>query len=805
MKKIFLILMVAGALFAQDNLTSQLKALGLSPAQIESLLKRQKKEISQSRKPVQPARPESLVVEKPLEYSNIEKAFMRKFTLKPDTELLQFGYDVFEKETTGIFDSLELNLPVGPHYVIGPGDEIVINAWSEVFQQTFDLFVDRYGKIILPKAGAVYVSGLTFNEARKVIVDRLNRYFTNVNFDITLGQLHGNGVFVLGEVKRPGIYRTYPVSSPVKLLFLARGVKKSGSLRNIKIVKRDGKTFTVDLYDILLYGKKIPIMTFEDGDMVFVPVIGKVVGVSGAVKRPGIYEIRKEKSIYDVIMLAGGFLPTSYRYRIQIQRVSREGTIKVKDFYFDSEEDAFARLKKLTFENGDLVLVSPVPPDLRGYVAIVGNVNMPGSYAYSDTLTVKDLISLAGGLKRGTFFERAEIIRHADSLQKSIISFSLEDALKGNGPSLEELDTVVIHSISDVVPVDSVTVIGGVANPGKYQFTINMTLADLLTMCGGVHAGSDLSSVEILRITSDGKLLTEKVDLTERKPEEIKLEAGDLINVPPPVSLDSSYVYITGEVRRPGKYVVFPGKDRLRDLINRAGGFTVTANPMAVELYRKSLKNLELSTIVSFLDRVYTGILREQASLLSLRVAKEKKELRKELLERQEKFVRMLLKNIGEDTLVLVDTARIETLSVILSKITPMTSGRLSLNLSDSSGFNVYLLPGDSIYVPPQSGSVTVMGFVNYPVSLPHVPGMDAGYYIERAGGYSSIADKEHTFVVLPGGEASTDLENVPPGSIIMVPGKTEIKASKLEVLKDVVGILYQIALAYIAIRQVTK
>ncbi len=804
MRRFLLGLIVAGVLAAQSDISAQLKALGLTPAQIETLLKKQKKQAEKTRKPQVTVPPESLAVEKPREYSIVEKVFMRKFSLEPDTELIQFGYDVFQSESTA-FDTFTLNLPVGPSYVIGPGDEIIINAWSEVFQQTFDLFVDKYGKIILPKAGALYIRGLTFEEAKKAIISRLNKHFTNVKFDITLGQVHGSSVFVLGEVTKPGIYRTYPLSSPIQLLFMAKGVKKTGSLRNIKIVKRNGQTVSFDLYDVLLYGKKVPILTFEDGDVVFVPVIGEVVAVSGAVKRPGIYEIKREKSIYDIIQLAGGFLPTSYMYRVQVQRVSDSGAIRVEDLYFASVKEASKVMKKIPFKNGDLIVVSPVPPDIRGFVAITGNVYRPGKYEFNDTLKVKDLIELAGGVKRGTYMERAEIIRHADSLQKKIISFSLKEALSGEGPILREFDTVVIHSISDVIPIDSVTVIGGVAKPGKYQFTIDMTLADLLTFCGGIRAGSDISAVEILRLSDDGKFERLRIDMKQTDPTEVKLQPGDLVNIPPPVNLDSSYVYITGEVMRPGRYVVYPGKDRLIDVVNRAGGFTETANPAAIELYRKSLKNLEVSTIISFLDRVYTGILREEAALMSLNIPKDKKELRKELLKKQEKFVRMLLKNVGEDTLILLDTAKVETLSVILSKITPMSSGRLSLNLRDSADFNVLVLPGDSIYVPPQSRTVTVMGFVNYPVSVPHVPGMDARFYIEKAGGYSSIADKERTFVVLPGGEATTDLTNIPAGSIIMVPGKTRIKPSRLEILKDVVGIVYQIALAYIAIRQVTK
>ena len=809
MNKLLFLFMSLSILYAQPDISQQLKALGISDQQLKKLIEqktpKKKSKESVSQKPT--TLPESLLVEKkPQEFSIVEKAFMRNFTLEPDTVIEQFGYDIFKAESTVAFDTLNFNLPVGPNYIIGPGDEIIINLWSDVYQQTFDLFVDNYGKIILPKAGATYVWGMTFKEAQEHIKKRLNKHFTNVKFDIALGKIRTVSVIVVGEINRPGIYRIYPVASPVHLLYLAGGVRKTGTLRKIKIIKKDGSTKYIDLYDLLVKGESIPIFSFEDGDILFVPVLGNVAAVIGAVKRPGIYEIKNETTVAELISLAGGFLPTTYRYHLQLQRVISGRILMVKDEIFSSPEEATKVLKRLKFENGDLVIVKPVSPELRGYVAVTGNVFRPGSYQLSDSTSIRDLIKVAGGLKPGTYMERAEIVRHADSLQKRIISFSLKDVLDGKtrGPKLEEFDTLVIHSLSDIVPVDSVTVVGGVERAGKYQFTLDMTLADLLTVCGGIHAGADLRNIEILRV-KNGEFSRINVDLTKERPEEIPLAPGDLVNIPSPVRAESSFVYVEGEVKRPGIYPIIPGKDRLVDLIDRAGGFTSNANPQALELYRKRLSSIELNGLTQMLDIAYTEILREQNALESMNVPKERKELRSELLKRQERFVRMLMQNLGKDTIVVLDTAKIETLSVILSKITPFTNGRLALNFNDTTNFNLLVLPGDSIYVPPVSRTVTVMGFVNYPITLPHVIGKDAKYYIERAGGFSSIADKSKTFVILPGGEASTDLSEIPPGSIIVVPGKVELKPTKLEILKDVVGIIYQVALAYIAILQVKR
>ncbi len=813
MKGFITFFLLMGVVFSQSNsnISGQLEALGLSQQQIQEIIKAQQKTFGKKLVPPKSEqkgelKPESLLVKPQKVYSTIEKLFMRNYTLRPDSEIVQFGYEMFKPESLVSFDTVSFNLPVGPDYVVGPGDEIIINVWSEIYQQTFDLFVDKYGKIILPKAGATYVWGLTFKEARDLIIKKMKKHFTNVKFDVSLGKLHSTAVFVLGEVVHPGIYRSYPLASPIQLLYLAGGIKKTGSLRRIKIVKRNGETKIIDLYDFLIKGKSIPIMNFEDGDLIFVPPIGDVVAVIGAVKRPGIYEILNEKSLFDIINLAGGLLPIFYSYHLQLQRVENGKILEIKDLNFKNSKETLKKLQKIKFHSGDLLFVQAVSPELRGYITVAGNVFRPGKYAINDSISIPYLIHLAGGLKPGTYMERAEIIRHADSLQKKIISFSLADVLSGRSPSppLREFDTLYIHSISEIVPLDSVTIIGGVAVPGKYQFTIDMSLADLLTVCGGIHSGSDVSNVQIIR-EKNGKISFLTVNLNNTNAADVKLYPGDLINVPPPINLDSSYVIINGAVKRPGKYIINPGKDRLIDVIKMAGGFKENAFTAGIEFYRKSLKTLEINTLLMFLDNAYTQILREQNALSRLNLSRNRRELRSEFLKKQQKFVEMMIKSLGKDTLIVLDTAKIETLSVILSHLTPFTQGRLALNFRDSSNFNILLMPGDSIYVPEMSRTVTVMGFVNYPVTLPYVSGKSANFYIKKAGGYSSIADRSRTFVVLPGGQATTSLDEIQPGSIIMVPGKVEIKPTKLDILKDVVGIIYQVALAYIAIRQVTK
>jgi protein involved in polysaccharide export with SLBB domain len=236
----------------------------------------------------------------------------------------------------------------------------------------------------------------------------------------------------MGEFNKPGVYNITELSNPLTPLFQADGPKKSGSLRRIKYISSNGVTRNIDLYSFLIEGKNLPAIQFSSGDMMLLPPIGKVVGINGAVNRPGIYELNSGERLSELIYMAGGFLPTAGKKKIRIERISSGNEKIVENLKFD-DQNTFDRLSKNTkIENGDLVTIIEIPPYLRNYVEAKGNVNSEGTYQLKEDMTVLDLIEAAGGLRKGTYMERAEILRFTGTEFEERIEVNLNKLLSGS-------------------------------------------------------------------------------------------------------------------------------------------------------------------------------------------------------------------------------------------------------------------------------------------------------------------------------------------------------------------------------------
>jgi polysaccharide biosynthesis/export protein len=281
--------------------------------------------------------------------SIIEQMFSDSASIKVQRNLSQFGYGIFE--TPNKFSPVELT-PVPPEYIIGPNDEIIISIWGKV-QETFKVQVDRDGKIILPKAGAVYVWGLKFSEVEPLIHKQLEQYYTNLQLSVTMGRLRSIKVFVLGEVKRPGSYTISALATSFYALFSAGGPTKVGSMRNIKVISGNSEK-PIDLYDILLYGSKKSDYFLNSGDIIYVPSIGRIAGIAGSVKRPAIYELSGRETLNDLIKMAGDVAPIGYLKRVQIERIEAHKQKIVTDLEFNKSTENFE------IEDGDFILISPI-------------------------------------------------------------------------------------------------------------------------------------------------------------------------------------------------------------------------------------------------------------------------------------------------------------------------------------------------------------------------------------------------------------------------------------------------------------
>ena len=237
---------------------------------------------------------------------------------KPRT-LERFGLDVFQNQSEDD-TAIPMDLPVGPDYVVGPGDTLAIDVWGGISQRVFRT-VDRAGRVSLPEAGPVLVSGRTLGEVQENVQQLLRTQFRDVSADVSLSKLRTVRVYVVGDVAEPGAYDISSLSTPLNALFAAGGVTQNGSLRDLQHYRGQQLVQEVDAYDLLLHGIRSDMKRLENGDTLRVPPIGPQVTIEGMVRRPAIYELHGETSLADALELAGGILPAAALQHIEVQRL----------------------------------------------------------------------------------------------------------------------------------------------------------------------------------------------------------------------------------------------------------------------------------------------------------------------------------------------------------------------------------------------------------------------------------------------------------------------------------------------------
>jgi protein involved in polysaccharide export with SLBB domain len=398
------------------------------------------------------------------------------------TELKQFGYDLFRlaPETFAPSDMV----PVGPNYVLGPGDEIRVSVWGKVEGQ-FLLVVDRDGNISIPKVGTIGVAGLTFRELKEAVFREFSKYYTGFEMNVSMGSLRTMNVYVVGAARQPGAYTISSLSTLVNALFAAGGPGKAGTMRDIQ-VKRNGDTVVhFDLYDLLLKGDKTNDIRLMPEDVIFIPPVGPIAAVAGSVNSPGLYELRGKTSVTGLIEMAGGLNPLAFQGRIQVERIM-DGSRQV---VFESDWEK-AKEQEIPARSGDVIKVYPVVPDKR-LVRVSGAVQREGEYGYSAGMTVKDLVSLTGGLKYYAYRQEAELTRvmvTEEGPQTEKITIPLEKALEGDPASnipLRENDYLFVRTVPEWKVYQIVNITGEVKYPGAYTIQKGEKLSSLIERAGG--------------------------------------------------------------------------------------------------------------------------------------------------------------------------------------------------------------------------------------------------------------------------------------------------------------------------------
>ncbi|HTC41874.1 MAG TPA: SLBB domain-containing protein [Candidatus Acidoferrales bacterium] len=530
----------------------------------------------------------------------------------------RFGINIL---TAGGRDSgaVPMDLPVGPDYVVGPGDGLAIDLWGGVSQR-LQRTVDREGRISLPEYGPILVSGKTLGEVQLTVQQLLRTQLRDISTDVSLSRLRTVRVYVVGEVAEPGAYDISSLSSPLNALVAAGGLTEHGSLRLIKHYRGKQLVEVVDAYDLLLRGAGLDEVKLENGDSLMVPPVGPQIMIEGMVRRPAIYELRGNTSLEEALDLAGGVLPAAALKHVEVERlVAHENrTMLSLDLSEkpDSDEGA-AQLRSFHVQDGDRIHIFPIAPYNDQAIYLQGHVLRPGRYSFREGMTVRDLITSYSDLLPEPAGSYAEIIRlNPPDNRPSVESFDLSAALSngGNAPILKPLDTVRIFSKYDFEPAPDIRIDGEVRIPGQYITSGQAHFRDAIFLAGGVTADAAMDSAQVYRSGKDGTLTILSVNLGDalagKSADNLVLQPHDRIVVHRNATkAEPPAVYVKGDIVNPGRYPLTANM-RVEDLVHAAGGLKPSADSQsAVLTHREEKQNgeTEVESLNVNLSTVMTG------------------------------------------------------------------------------------------------------------------------------------------------------------------------------------------------------
>jgi protein involved in polysaccharide export with SLBB domain len=516
----------------------------------------------------------------------------------------RFGLEVF-RNTTNQPGVIPMDLPVGPDYVVGPGDSLAVDLWGGYSQRLVRL-VDRTGRVSLPEVGPVLVSGKSLGEVQTTVQRALRSQFRDVSADVSVSRLRTIRIYVVGDVVEAGAYDISSLSTPLNALVMAGGVTSRGSLRTLKHYRGKQLIQEVDAYDLLLHGVRSDVQQMQSGDTILVPPLGPLVTVEGMVRRPAVYELRNETSLAEVLELAGGILPTAALRHIEVQRIEahEKRTMLTLDLTSSTDNQAVdQQLQNFTIHGGDEVHIFPIASYNEDAIYLQGHVLRPGRYSYKKGMRLTDLISSYGDMLPEPAPHYAEIVRlNPPDFHPTVESFDLAAALATppSSPTLQPLDTVRVFSRYDFQAPPDVWVGGEVRGPGKYRTSGQAHLRDAIYLAGGLAPDASLESAQLFRTQSDGTMKILSIDLREalagNPANDILLQPRDRILVHRnPANVDPPTVYIKGEVAKPGRYP-FAANMRVEDLVRVSGGLKRSADPELADLTRFAAANAPAGT-----------------------------------------------------------------------------------------------------------------------------------------------------------------------------------------------------------------
>lgn len=648
-----------------------------------------------------------------------------------------FGRDIFNNDDLTFEPNMNIATP--DNYRLGPGDAVYIDIYG-ASQKSIESTVSPDGTVTIEGFGPVNVSGLTVSQANARLRSTLGARYSSSKIKLTVGQTRTIMVNVMGEVKAPGTYTLSAFATVFHALYMAGGVNDIGTLRNIKVYRNNKLVTTVDIYDYILNGKLTGNVRLTDNDVIVVGPYDCLVNISGKVKRPMYYEMKKNESVGTLLKYAGGFMGDAYKKSVSLVRkagtqysVYTVGEFDMNSFYLNDE---------------DSVSVDSVLPRYSNMVEIKGAVFRPGMYQVGGEITsVRSLIEHAEGVTEDAFTARAVMHRMKADRTLEVVSVDVAGIMAGIVADipLRNEDVLYVPSKKDLQEEQVLTIYGEVMYPGVYKYADNETLEDFVLQAGGLTNTASIMRVDVSRRIDNTKAVAPSDTIAQTYSFALKdgfvidgtkgfvLRPYDEVYVrTSPGYTTQKNVTIEGEVLYSGTYTLARKSQRLSELIKQAGGLTKTAYSEGARLERK------LNT---------------------------EERLRMETLLKKAKA-----SGSGQD-------------SIDMKKVDVEESYFVGINLDKAmeepgSSYDVVLREGDRIIVPEYSGTVKISGDVMYPTTVAYREGKGISYYIDKAGGWGDRAKKSHSYIIYMNGTvARAGYGTKPlPGCEIVVPSKSKAK-----------------------------
>ena len=699
--------------------------------------------------------------------TDINESRLREETKKNTSDMLEdhpttqdlargdqvFGRNIFNTRNLTFEPSVNLATPA--NYRLGPGDEVIIDIWG-ASQNTIRQQISPEGTINIQKIGPVNLSGMTVSAANDYLKNALNKIYNGLNnttdptsdIRLTLGNIRTIQINVMGEVVQPGTYALSSFSTVFHALYRAGGVSDIGSLRNVQLVRNGKNIATIDVYEFIMKGNTQDDIRLQEGDVVIVPAYDVLVKISGKVKRPMRFEMKKDENLATLIKYAGGFEADAYTRSLRVVRQNGEeyevNTVKDMDYSI------------YTMRNGDVVTAEAILNRFTNKLEIRGAVYRPGIYQLSGKLnTIRELVHEAQGLTGDAFLNRAVLYRQREDLTSEVVQIDIKSIMDGTSPNLALMknDILYIPSIHDLEDRGNVTVHGEVAYPDSYPYADNMTLEDLIIQAGGLKEAASTVRIDISRriknprSTADNDTIGQMYTFSLKDGFVIDGQPGFILEPYDQVYVRRSPGYqaqqnvaIEGEILFGGNYAMTSREERLSDLVNKAGGPTNYAY----------LRGAKLTRVAN---------------------ASEKK--------RMGDVIRLMSRQLGE--------AMIDSLGIRVEDTFTVGIDLEKALSNPKSNADLVLREGDVISIPKNTNTVTINGAVMVPNTVSYMKGKDVDYYLNQAGGCSDNARKSKKFIVYMNGQVTkvkgSGKKQIEPGCEIIVPSKAKKKGNIANIL----------------------